>query len=228
MLSSWGITYQGVDVEVEPGALAELTRLGIPTVPATVTGGRVVHGWNPRALAELVGVAHVESARLEPAELARRLDRVLAVNQALIRQIPPGRLGMTYPGRARTVLQLAFHVFRLSAAYVDARQQGFMPETWLGELAPASMRDGEAVARYGQTVRERLHDFCGRPGWCEGTVGTYYGEQTAHELMERTTWHAAQHVRQVQWFVEQAGLVPSDRLSEPDLAGLPHPRAVWS
>lgn len=228
MLSSWGVSFEGVDVEADPSALADLARLGIPLVPATVVDDRFVHGWNPRALAELVGVTHVEGARLEPPELARRLDRVLAVNQVLIRQLPPERLGMTYPGRDRTVLQLAFHVFRLSAAYADAREQGFLPETWLGELAPASMRDGEAVARHGQGVRERLRAFCGRPGWCEGTVRTYYGDQPAHELMERTTWHAAQHVRQVQWFVEQAGLVPADRLSADDLQGLPHPRDVWS
>lgn len=217
-----------MDVEADPARLGDLRRLAIPTVPATIVGDRFVHGWNPRALADLVGVAYVEGVRLGPEALADRLDRVLAVNQALIGRLPREHLGAMYPGRDRTVRQLAYHVFRLSAAYADAREQGYLPETWLQEPVPEGLADGAAVARYGQSVRERLRAFRGRPGWCEGRVDTYYGSQAAYELMERTTWHATQHVRQVQWFVEQAGLVPADRLTEADLRDLPLPREVWS
>ena len=56
--------------------------------------------------------------------------------------------------------------------------------------------DGAAVARYGALVRGRL------AGWFEGAapgeyarvIAVYYGPQAAHELLERTTWHAAQHL----------------------------------
>ena len=47
-------------------------------MPATIVGDRVVHGWNPKALAELVGVRYAEHKQLAPAELARRMDAVLA------------------------------------------------------------------------------------------------------------------------------------------------------
>jgi hypothetical protein len=59
-------------------------------------------------------------------------------------------------------------------------------------------------------------------------VSTYYGEQTAHELMECTTWHAAQHVRQVYWFLDRLGIGVDEGLAEGDLQGLPIPKAVWS
>jgi hypothetical protein len=228
LLSSWGVSYEGVDVEANPSAMADLERLGIPIFPATIIGDRFVHGWNPKALAELVGVQYTEEPRLTPEKLWRRLDRVLAANQAAVRAVPAAQLATTAPDRDRTLRELAFHVFRLSAAFADCREQGQFPEAWLLENPPAEMKDGAAIAAYGQQVRDRLAAFCAGPGWCDGRVTTYYGEQSAHELMERTTWHAAQHVRQVYWFLDRLGIKVGEGLSERDLQGLPIPVAVWS
>lgn len=208
--------------------MADLDRLGIPIFPATIVGDRFVHGWNPKALAELVGVQYVEGLRLAPQELWRRLDRVLAANQSAVRAVSPAQLATKAPDRDRALGELAFHVFRLSAAFADCREQGQFPEAWLLEGPPPEMQDGASIADYGQRVRDRLRTFCARPGWCDGRVTTYYGEQTSHELMERTTWHAAQHVRQVYWFLDRLGIRVGDALSERDLQGLPIPRAVWS
>jgi hypothetical protein len=60
LLSSWGISFDGFDVENEPERRRDLDALGIARVPATIVGDRVVHGWNPKALAELVGVRYAE------------------------------------------------------------------------------------------------------------------------------------------------------------------------
>jgi hypothetical protein len=59
-------------------------------------------------------------------------------------------------------------------------------------------------------------------------VGTYYGQQTAHELLERTTWHAAQHLRQLYFFLERMGIAPENPLTEEDYKGLPIPKDIWS
>lgn len=228
MLSSWGIEFDGFDVEAQPERRADLAPFGAVRVPATILGARIVHGWNPKALAELVGVPYQERTMLSPAELARRLDRVLAANQRAMRRISPKDLGMKAPGRDRTVHQLGFHVFRLSAAYADTREQGHLPEAWFDERPPAEMADGEAVARYGEAVRRRLAEYQAKPGWCDGNVSTYYGSQSAHEFLERTTWHAAQHVRQIYWFLDQMGVPAVERLTDADFEGLPLPKEVWS
>jgi hypothetical protein len=222
------VKFDGFDVEAQPERRRDLERFGIPRVPATIVGDRAVHGWNPQALAELVGVVYVEGRRLSPDELARKLDMVLAATQRVIRQVPREHLGMKAPGRDRTVHQLGFHVFRLSAAFVDTREQGHMPEGWFEEKAPGAMADGEAVARYGSTVRHRLTAYQAQPGWCDGSVSTYYGPQTTHEFMERTTWHAAQHLRQIYWFLDRMGIPADTPLTDADLEGLPFPREVWS
>jgi hypothetical protein len=222
------VKFEGFDVEAEPERRRDLEPFGIPRVPATIVGDRAVHGWNPKALAELVGVPYTEREPLTPSELARRLDTVLAATQRAMRQIPPEHLGMKAPGRNRTVRQLGFHVFRLSAAFVDTREQGHLPEQTFEENPPAEMADGKAVAAYGETVRRRLAAYCTRRDWCDGTVSTYYGPQSTHEFMERTTWHAAQHLRQIYWFLERMAVHADSPLTDADLEGLPIPRDVWS
>jgi len=72
-----------------------------------------------------------------PAELAERMDVVLAATQRALRQVPAEHLGMKYPGRDRTVRQLGFHVFRLSLAFREAMEARRLPKAWLDEDAPA-------------------------------------------------------------------------------------------
>jgi hypothetical protein len=228
LLSSWGVAFEGVNVEAEPAAGRELEARGIPRVPAVIAGDRAMHGWNPRALAELVGVAYAEEARLPPDELARRLDRVLTAAQRALRQVPDGQLGMKTPDRDRTVRELGYHLFRLSLAYRGAMETGALPESWIAELPPAEIGDGEAIARYGETVRDQLRAWFRNAAPCEGTVKTYYGPQGAHELLERTTWHAAQHLRQVYALLSRMGIAPDRPLADADFEGLPLPKDLWS
>ncbi len=217
-----------MDVEAKPEALQDLARHGIRTVPAVIAGDRSFYGWNPRGLAEIVGVVFAEPPRLSPGELASRLDRILEAAQRAIRQVPKEHLDMVAPDRARTVRDLGYHIFRLSIAYREAMEQGFLPEGWLQEKASPDLPDGSAIALYGQTVRARLADWLGRPEGCQGTIHTYYGPQTAHEFLERTTWHAAQHLRQIYTFLQRMGVTPDRPLADDDYKGLPIPKEVWS
>jgi len=222
------VKFDGFDVEAEPERRRDLEPFGIARVPATIVGGRVVHGWNPKALAELVGVPYTEREQLSPTELAQRLDVVLTAAQRAMRQMPSEHLGMKAPGRNRTVRQLGFHLFRLSAAFVDTREQGHLHAQTFEESPPAEMADGDAIAAYGETVRRRVAEYARRPGWCDGTVSTYYGPQSSHDFVERTTWHAAQHLRQLYWFLDRMNVRADSPLTDADLEGLPVPRDVWS
>ena len=227
MLSSFGVEFEAINVEGDPAALAELHRLGAPLVPAVALGDRVVHGWNPKGVAKLVGVQYAERERLAPEELVKRLDAVLAAAQRAIRQVPDGRLEMKSPDRDRTVRNLGYHIFRLSLAFRDGMAERRFPEAWLLEEAPPAIQDGAALAGYGEIVRERLAEWSRRPGAWEGVVETYYGPQTGHELLERTTWHAAQHLRQLYALLEMMGVVPDRPLTDADFGGLPLPESLW-
>jgi hypothetical protein len=48
-----------------------------------------------------------------------------------------------------------------------------------------------------------------------------------HQLFERSTWHSAQHTRQLIAVLERFGIEPDFRLTSDDLAGLPLPEGLW-
>ncbi|HLE43060.1 MAG TPA: DinB family protein, partial [Methylomirabilota bacterium] len=153
--------------------------------------------------------------------------RILAKAARAMRQVPREHLEMTHPGRDRSVRQLGYHVLRLSLAFRDAMQERRLPKAWLDEQAPPELTDGAAIAAYGERVRAELAAWLGRPGASDGMVGTYYGPQTGHELLERTVWHAAQHVRQLHAFLGRMGVTPEAPLTDDDLRGLPLPADLW-
>lgn len=199
------------------------------TLPVVTLGDRYVHGWNPRGVADLLGVSYTEPQRLSPAELADRLDRILAGAQRAVRQVPANKIEMKVPGRDRTLRELGHHLFRLCAALPDAAEQAQLSYESLTEPPPAAMQDGEAIARYGETVRAKLRDWFSRTaGEIQGReVKTYYGPQSLAEVLERTTWHAAQHLRQLYVLLGSIGIEPDRRLTEEEFRGLPLPEAIW-
>ena len=69
-------------------------------------------------------------------------------------------------------------------------------------------------------------------GWLSAAVEraslkTYYGEQPLHHVMERCTWHSAQHARQIMSVLEGFGIAPDGPLTQDDYAGLPMPKGLW-
>jgi hypothetical protein len=62
---------------------------------------------------------------------------------------------------------------------------------------------------------------------CRQKVKTFYGTPPMHQLFERSTWHSAQHARQLIAVLERFGIEPDGALSAEDLAGLPLPEGLW-
>lgn len=206
-----------------------MERLGVPRAPAVTLGDQVVHGWNPAGYAALLGVAYRATVHFTPHALAGRLDRVLESAQRLIDRFDGARMDHVPAERKRTVRDLAFHVYRVALSFIDAVDRGELPESWFEDRAPADLVSGADVARYGALVRARIS------GWFQGagsdeftrTVITYYGPQKADELLERTVWHAGQHLRQLYVLAERLGVTAPAPLPMDALDGLPLPEAIW-
>ena len=198
-------------------------------MPAVAVGDRAVHGWNPAGYAALLGVPYAAATQLPPRELARRMDRILESAQGLVNRFDERQLDVIPPERKRSIRDLGFHIFRVGLSFIDAMDQGRLPDTWFEERAAAEMRDGGDVARWGALVRARI------AGWFDGArddefervVDVYYGPQGAHDLLERTTWHCAQHLRQVYVLAERLGVTPPAPLPVETFKGLPLPDALW-
>lgn len=216
-------------MQATPAAFEELKRLGVNLVPAVTVGDRVAHGWNPEAYAKLLGIDYSAAPKFMPAELAERLDHILETVERLVRVVPDEQLLFIPPERKRTIGQLAFHVFRLSLAFPEAMDRGELGEGVLQEQAQPEMLNSAAIASYGALVRARLR------GWFEGTpesdyariIDVYYGPQSGHALLERTTWHAGQHLRQLYDLAGRLHITPPVPLPVATLAGLPLPDSLW-
>lgn len=166
----------------------------------------------------------VEPREALPAEvLIERLVVVLATNTRLTMQFSGDRLADKLPNRDRTVLALANHIVEIAAGYLlvetghpfDARVAGAIPER---ELDP---RD---LATRSKSVLARLAALRPAPA---RQVETLHGTSNRHRVLERCTWHAAQHVRQLAFMLERLGVEPDQPLTSSDLEGLPLPEGVW-
>jgi hypothetical protein len=131
------------------------------------------------------------------------------------------------PGRPRSYRTLAFHLFRVVDAFLDANENVTLVQAMFRE-EPAADAGTESLVAYGAKVRNRFQAW-----WQAGdtapskTLQTYYGPQSLHELMERTTWHSGQHVRQYMMLLEKEGVTHHRPLVATDFAKLPMPQNVW-
>ena len=63
---------------------------------------------------------------------------------------------------------------------------------------------------------------------CSGTIDVYYGVQPLHHVLERCTWHSAQHARQIISVLQGFGISVEQPLTDKDYAGLPMPAGLWT
>ncbi len=94
---------------------------------------------------------------------------------------------------------------------------------------PETMRSFADIAVFGESVRRHLVSWWAAKADHSGkeTVQMYYGPQSLHETLERTTWHSGQHIRQWIMLLGMAGVTPDQPLQPADYEGLPMPMNAW-
>jgi hypothetical protein len=133
--------------------------------------------------------------------------------------------------RDRSIRLLSHHVFRIGEAFLETAIDDV--EYWVNNAnvppAEGTCMNGAAIADYGESVSGRLQQW-----WealedksCAQPVRTFYGRPPMHQLLERSTWHSAQHTRQLIAVLERYAIEPDGRLRSEDLAGLPLPEGLW-
>ncbi len=216
----------------DPAGRAELLKLGVRNVPVVAKGDRFVFGQNLEDVAEFVGLHGTGHTPLPPDELIGKWIDILKVAQSHIRQMPDARLTeRVIDNRDRSIRLMSHHVFRIAEAYLETVVDGVEYAVQLANVQPAegTFTRGEEIARYGDSVIARLQTW-----WqtladksCTEKVKTFFGMQPMHMLLERSTWHSAQHTRQLAAVLERLGITPQQRLTPELLAGLPLPERLW-
>ena len=210
--------------------MAALADLGARSVPVVARDGRFVFAQVIKDVVEFLDLPDDTAPELSPRALAAKLDLIFETAIRLTRQMPDDRLEDLLPNRPRSWRVLMHHVFQIAVAFLDMEEHDrTLTYESMVEPPPEDMRTSAAVADHGAAVRARFAAWWSRAAGEDfsGQVPTYFGGTTRHEMLERTTWHTAQHVRQVASLLEQAGVVPDRALTPDDLRGLPLTDKVW-
>jgi hypothetical protein len=222
-----------VDVLNDTGGRERLLKLGVRNVPVVSKGSNYVFGQNLEDVAEFVGLQGTGHTPLPPEALIAKWTNILRVAQGLIRQIPDDKMGeRVIPNRERSIRLLTHHVFRIGEAFLESVIDGVEYAITHANKPPAdgTFMTGGEVAEYGGEVIARLE------AWWKGLadksgkqeLSTYYGKQPLHQVLERSTWHSAQHARQLTHVLEDRfGIQPQRRLTQEELAGLPLPERLF-
>ena len=229
-LTNLGVDYESINVSARPEAMAELRALGVRTVPVVARGSEYVFAQELADVSAFVG-RKVDFQRLAPPALYDKWQQVLSAAQRHVMQIPAARLAeRATPGRDRSIRDLAYHVHQVPDSFLQAVEDGVQDLTSVYNAPPpAEVTRVEQIRDYGRSVSARLERWWRRNGdrAAQAKVQTYYGEQPLHHVMERCTWHSAQHARQIMAVLEGFGITPEGPLSATDYAGLPMPAGLW-
>jgi glutaredoxin len=222
------IPFESVNVREDPLALERLASLGVRSVPVIARGSRYVLGQDLDELARFVGVS-LERNRLSQAVLAARLLALLDRAAVLTRRIPLATTSTALPGRKRTHLELAYHLPQVMVAFLDAAAGGRLTYEHFNREMPEGLQDPAAVAELTErAARSFAQWWAANHSLLPAVLDTYYGQQSLHSVLERTTTHVAQHLRQLALVLGRTAADATDvRLDPALLAGLPLPEDAW-
>lgn len=216
------------NVTEDRGILDEMERRGLPRqVPVVERGEDWADAQELGEVARIAGVEH-EADPLPVEELYRRLDLVLETVDRYLGRLSAEHLRVDIPNRPRSVGELSYHTFSIAGSFLD-HEDGEQLTSYEPELEWTN-RSVDALTTYGEHVRVRLRDWYEGPGQDRGfseTANVYYGDPTVHEFFERTTWHAGQHTRQLEWMLAEEFDIGIEPLDPATWEGLPMPEKVW-
>lgn len=209
-----------------------LFKLGASAVPVLARDDHYIFCQNLDDVAEFVGLQGTGHTPLPPTALITKWTIVLRAAQRYIRQLPNDRLvERVIDSRDRSIRLMCHHIFRIGEAFLETVVDNVEYRVQLANMPPAegTFTTGEEIAAYGNMVIERLDNWWTKleEKSCQQKVRTFYGTPPMHQVFERSTWHSAQHTRQLIAVIERFGIEPDGRLSAEDLAGLPLPEGLW-
>jgi hypothetical protein len=216
----------------DPGGREKLLALGVRNVPVVSKGENYVFGQNLEDVAEFVGLQGTGHTPLPPDQLIKKWVLVLRALQRYVRQMPTARINENViENRQRSIRLLAHHAFRICEAYLESVIDGKEYAVQHANVPPqdGTHLTGAEIAAYGEGVIERLQKWWDRlpDKSLSVKIKTYYGMQPMAMVFERSTWHSAQHARQLMHVLERFGIEPDGKLTPQDLAGLPLPERLF-
>lgn len=228
-LSVREIEFDSVNILADPEGLPELRRLGARSIPVLSRGDAWTFAQNLAHVVKFLNLNENAGPVLSPDQLVARMDTFLSAAIRNVKLMPDSQLESQAPGRPRAFRVLSHHIFRIVETFLEVAGGAELTHELISTGPSDDMRSFASISAYGETVLARLRAFWAAKADKSGkeTVQTYYGPQSLHELMERTTWHSGQHVRQWFMLLGMNNVTPDQPLGDEAFAKLPMPSSVW-
>ncbi len=229
LLTEMGVEFTSVNILENPEGLQELMARGARSVPVLIRGDEMIFTQSLEDVAKFVGRTR-QINRLPPAELFARWQYFLETAMGLIREIPDDKLhGFPIEKRNRTVSNLAYHIFQVPEGVMAMVEGRTSDSRDYDNAIYDHLRTKDDILSYAAGVVDAHRrwwastDQTGRK-----IVQTYYGKQPLHQILERGTWHSAQHTRQLGHVLDGFGIAVARPIAPNAYDGLPMPKAIWA
>lgn len=228
-LTGKGVPFESVNVATNPAAMKYLASLGIRSIPVVVRDQEYTFAQSLDDVARFVGIDHTADV-LPPEVLMERWTKIMEIATHAISRIPANALDQQpQPPRARTVRDVAYHIFQVPDAYLQVVIDGLEDWTVVANIDAPPDIDIPGILAYAQDKQKRVAQW-----WdtledrsCKQPLKMFYGVHSMHSFLERSVWHTAQHTRQILWWCKEKGIPVEQQLTEEILQGLPVPKGLW-
>lgn len=228
-LTRKGVPFESINVATNPAAMKFLASLGARSIPVVVRDREFTFAQSLDDVAKFVGIEHAVDV-LPPDVLVTRWKAIMDIAATAISKIPEDMLdNLPAPPRARTVRDVAFHIFQVPDAYLQVVNDGLEDWTLVANVDAPPALDVPGILAYAEEQRK------GVAAWwdalddrsCTKPLKMFYGVHPTHSFLERSVWHTAQHTRQLLWWSDENGIPVEKQLTEEILEGLPVPKGLW-
>ena len=225
------IPFKSVNVLSDSEGRNELRRLGARSIPIVSKGDAFTYAQSIEDVARFVGRMDAVTDRLPPDVLFSKWTKVLSVALAITPLIPDDSFRSPLsPSVPRTYRDLSYHIFQVVDAFLQTVQDGLEDWTLVANIEPHQLiQNKHDTVKEGKELFEKLQHW-----WltledksCRKSLKMFYGEHPMHQFLERSTWHSAQHTRQLIALLSEKGIELPVKLDAEDYAGLPMPKQLW-
>ena len=193
-------------------------------MPIVALAEQAVHGVDLQQVAGLVGLEYDSKPKLSPSELIERLIEFLSILDCTLDSIPRTAYDQKIPGRDRTIWNLVEHMCEIAHVYQRVAEGTSTFDAAAADAEVTGKSTCEqlhaALSRLRIELSREAHDY-------ERKVETYFGLASLHYVLERSTWHIAQHLRQLASLMRNMNESIMQEIDTKFLDGLPIPNEVW-
>ena len=183
-----------------------------------------MHGIDLQQVARLTGLNYDSTPELSPAELKLRQAALLSILDRVLDRIPNPAHNLKIPGRDRTVWNLVEHMCEIACVY-QRIVEGI--STFDVAAADADVTVRSTGVQIHSSINELTAKLSVETQDYERRIETYFGPASLHYVLERCTWHIAQHLRQLASLMRDIDTSIMPEIESKLLDGLPIPIEVW-